>query len=325
MSTAADARPLVEVTDLVVRFRVGTGIRRGWITPVDHLTFAIQKGEALALVGESGSGKSTVARTLVKFVKSSSGTIRVDGMDITRLRRKDLLAYRHLVQMVFQDPFSSLNPLRTVEQHLIYPVTKHRHVSRTEATGIVEQLLSRVGLSPFEDFRGKYPHELSGGQRQRVGIARALAVDPKFIVADEPISMLDVSIRAEILQLLNDLKEEMQITYLYITHDLASAGYFGDRIMVLYGGRLMEIGPWAEVIQHPVHPYTRLLLASTPGVPRSQGAVEQSIEAPDLFDGRRGCPYAHRCPLVTEVCVETVPPIASAGLDHAFACHHPLQ
>lgn len=312
------AESLVSVENLVVRFRVG----RRRITPVDDVSFSIMEGEALSLVGESGSGKSTVARSLVKVTTPLKGKITIDTYDVINLPRSDLLAFRKTVQMVFQDPFGSLNPLRTVEQDLLFPIKKHRTMSDAGPHERVTELLNLVGLTPAEEFRTKYPHELSGGQRQRVGIARALAVNPKFIIADEPISMLDVSIRADILKLLNDLKDRLNITYLYITHDLASAAYFGDRIMVMYGGQVMETAPSGDLVKTPMHPYTNLLLSSLPGMTRHGSLSETSIEIPDLFEGRTGCPFAPRCPLATDICRVEDPPVRALTDEHVFACHN---
>ncbi|MCL6454267.1 MAG: ABC transporter ATP-binding protein [Alicyclobacillus sp.] len=319
--------PLMEVSDLVVRFRVRGGAGKRTIVPVDHVSFAIGSSEVLALVGESGSGKSTIGRTLVRINQPSGGVIRFEGREVTAIRGSALEAYRKNVQMVFQDPFGSLNPVKTVEKHLIFPLRKHRGYRGRVLDQKVGELLEQVGLTPVPEMRAKFPHELSGGQRQRLAIARALAVNPKLVVADEPISMLDVSIRAGILELMNQLKREVGLSYLYITHDLASARYFGDRIMVLYGGKVMELAESKELIRNPLHPYTRLLLAATPGSRSRVNLTNPFNEAPNLDAGRRGCPFAFRCPLATDVCREEMPPLkhqtsdAAVG-EHLVACHH---
>lgn len=315
--------PLVQVDDLVVRFPVRQGRQRTWITPVDHVSFTIQPGEVLSLVGESGSGKTTIGRALTRTLVPTDGRIMVSGTDVTRIKGAALKQHWRNVQMVFQDPFGSLNPVKTVEGHLSFPLKFHQKLRGDALRDKATEILETVGLTPVEDVRYKFPHELSGGQRQRVAIARALAANPKFLVADEPISMLDVSIRASILKLMNELKHEFNLSYLYITHDLASARYFGDRIMVLYGGKVMETGVAAELVDHPKHPYTRLLLSSTPGSKsgvRLQGA---NVESPSLFDGRKGCPFAHRCPLVTDKCRTTAPELSTVSGEHAVACHYP--
>ncbi len=312
---------LVEVNDLLVRFPVHDGKRKMFIHPVDHVSFSIKPGEVLALVGESGSGKSTIGKALLRILEPAHGTIEVGGQDVTHIKHNALKAYRKDVQMVFQDPFGSLNPTRTVEQHIVYPLKKHRR-EKFDMETRVDELLQQVGLTPVQETRVKYPHELSGGQRQRVAIARALAANPKFLVADEPISMLDVSIRAGILRLMNQLREDYNLAYLYITHDLASARYFGHRIMVLYGGKVMETATAEELIRHPLHPYTKLLLAATPGSGIRGPLPETSNRAPNLLQDRRGCPFADRCPLVTEICLEKTPPIVEVATNHATACHH---
>lgn len=315
--------PIVHVEDLVIQFPVRAGRQVRYITPVDRVSLAIERGEVLSLVGESGSGKSTLGRALVRLNDATSGRILVNGEDVTHIHNsRALMALRRTIQMVFQDPFGSLNPVRTVGQHLRVAVRKHQHLGGRHLEQRVVELLETVGLSPGNEIVVKYPHELSGGQRQRVAIARALAVNPKFIVADEPISMLDVSIRAEILKLLNHLKDEFNLAYLYITHDLASANYFGDRIMVMYGGRVMETGTTEAIIGNPTHPYTQLLLSSTAGSPIRSEVAETSIEAPDLFVGRKGCPYANRCPFVTDVCRDDEPQLRDMGEGHWLACHH---
>ncbi|MCL6443201.1 MAG: ABC transporter ATP-binding protein [Alicyclobacillus sp.] len=316
------ANALVRVEDLVVRFPVKSGNGRRFITPVDHVSFEIGDGEVLALVGESGSGKTTIGRALVRILEPDSGKILVDGRDVTHIQGKDLVSHYKNVQMVFQDPFGSLNPVRTVEQHLMLPLKKHLKMSGARLQARVLELLETVGLTPARVVRDKFPHELSGGQRQRVAIARALAVNPKFLVADEPISMLDVSIRAGVLKLMNRLKDEFHLSYLYITHDLASARYFGDRIMVMYGGRVAETGTANQVVKNPTHPYTQLLLMSTPGAAEQQRLTGIRIEAPNLLEGRKGCPYAHRCPLATDICRQEVPPMKVVEDGHEVACHH---
>ncbi|KPV40843.1 ABC transporter ATP-binding protein [Alicyclobacillus ferrooxydans] len=319
---------VVEVEDLVVKFHVRSDSGKRTIVPVDHVSFSIKSGEVLALVGESGSGKSTIGRTLVRINRPAGGTIRFDGQDVSSIRGTALKEYRKNAQMVFQDPFGSLNPVKTIEKHLVFPLKKHRGYTGQTLYQKVGELLHQVGLTPVQEIRVKFPHELSGGQRQRLAIARALAVNPKLVVADEPISMLDVSIRAGILQLMNDLKREFGLSYLYITHDLASARYFGDRIMVMYGGKMMELADSKELIKNPLHPYTRLLLAATPGSHGNVNLTDQSNEAPNLDSERKGCPFAFRCPLATDICREEMPELknqASASSrvgEHLVACHH---
>lgn len=315
--------PLVDVSGLKVRFPVRDSRRKSFITPVDQVSFQIRKGEVLALVGESGSGKSTIARTLVRIEEPAEGTISVNGKTINHIKGRELKKYRQQVQMIFQDPFGSLNPVRTVEKHVTFPLKKYRGCRGSDLDEEIEALFTRVGLTPVAEARKKYPHELSGGQRQRLAIARTLAVNPKFMVADEPTSMLDVSIRASILELMNELKQDMNLSYLYITHDLSSARYFGDRIMVMYGGKVMEVAESKTLIQKPLHPYTQLLLTATPGSESDVELSRLSNEAPDLSEERKGCPFAHRCPLATDICHKEMPPLEKDKVsEHYVACHH---
>lgn len=316
-------QPFVKVDNLVVRFRVKTESGMKYITPVDGVSFEVATGEVLALVGESGSGKSTLGRTLVRLNEPTEGSLEVAGSDITHVHHaKDLQKLRGRVQMVFQDPFGSLNPVRSIGQHLRPLVQKHQGLTGQGLENKTIELLDTVGLAPGAEVLNKYPHEMSGGQRQRVAIARALAVNPSFIVADEPISMLDVSIRADILKLLERLKHEFGLGYLYITHDLASAKYFGDRIMVLYGGQVMETGTADQIIGNPNHPYTQLLLSATALHSFKRKADDESIESPSLFEGRTGCPFAHRCSRLTDVCRTERPKLLTVESGHQVACHH---
>ena len=234
----------------------------GKLRAVDDVSFTLRQGTITALVGESGSGKSTVARILARLHDATSGSVIYDGTDV--LGRRDVKLYRSRVQMIFQDPFDSLNPVRTIKHHLERPVRIHSVVSKRDVTPRVHELLRTVGLVPPEKYAAKYPHELSGGQRQRVAIARALAVNPSVILADEPISMLDVSIRIGILNLMLGLKQELGIAFLYITHDIASARYVADEVLVMYAGQIVEQGPTDSVLLEPLHSYTRLLLSAVP-------------------------------------------------------------
>lgn len=311
----------VTVSDLVVRFPVKVKGKPSLIQPVAKVSFSIAKGEVLALVGESGSGKTTIGRALVRTLEPTSGQIIVGGKDVTHIRGSRLKSYRLVTQMIFQDPFASLNPVKTVERHLAFPVGNTSKLRGGALTNEIDDLLTLVGLTPAPLVRRKYPHELSGGQRQRLSIARALALNPKLMIADEPISMLDVSIRAGILKLMKKLRDDMGLSYLYITHDLASARYFGDRIMVLYGGIVMEVAKSPVLVGNPVHPYTRLLLAATPGRDHAGALPETSNEPPDLALGRRGCPFATRCPLVTDICRTAEPDLREIEPQHFVACH----
>lgn len=309
---------LLTVDNLVVSFAVGGAGPHRRIVPVNDVTLDIGAGEVVALVGESGSGKTTVGRMILRILNPDSGVIRFDGQDVTRIRGKALVQYRASVQMIFQDPFGSLNPAHTVAHHLRLPLEKSG--VRRDQDRAVDELLAVVGLTPVSQLRAKYPHELSGGQRQRVAIARALARKPRLLVADEPVSMLDVSIRAGVLQLLKRLQEEQGLGYLYITHDLASARYFANRIAVMYGGHIVERGDSRDIVRHPEHPYTQLLMAATPGTGEWAHLPQTSSGAPDLRAGRRGCPFAPRCPRAIDRCQEEMPALEPKESEHQVAC-----
>jgi len=270
----------LEVQRLGKRFAVrGTGLRRETLDAVADVSFTLRPGNVTALVGESGSGKSTVARLLARLYAPSDGKILFDGRDVSdQRRRKTLLAYRSQVQMIFQDPFASLNPVKRIDHHIARPLEIHGICSHRDVDGRVRELLQRVGLVPPDEIAQKYPHQLSGGQRQRVAIARALAVEPSVILADEPISMLDVSIRIGILNLILQLKRELGIAFLYITHDIASARYVADEVLVMYRGRIVEQGPTDDVLLDPQHAYTRLLLSAVPN-PESGLRLEPLVRA----------------------------------------------
>ena len=290
------------------------------VVAVQDVSFTVDRGEAVALVGESGSGKSTVARLLLRLERPDAGEIMLDGVNVlAREPRRASLPYRRRVQMVFQDPFGSLNRIHDVAHHLVRPLLRHRRAGASDARAKAVELLHTVGLEPPEEFINRHPYELSGGQRQRVAIARALAVDPDLLIADEPTSMLDVSIRMDILTLLADLKRERDLALLLITHDLASARYLADRVLVLFRGRIVEAGPSDELIGSPAHPYTRALLASIADageLGETAGEVDNELE-----EGREGaCPFAPRCPDAMDVCWTTEP--LSRALDsRQVRCH----
>lgn len=276
------------------------------VRAVQDVSIVLRRGRVTALVGESGSGKSTVAKLLARLVEPTSGEILLDGEKVRRVRD-----YRRKVQMVFQDPFASLNPIHTIRYHLTRPLKIHK---RTET---VEELLRRVNLPA--DFASRYPHELSGGQRQRVAIARALAANPEVLLADEPVSMLDVSIRLGVLNLLLDLKERLKLAVLYITHDIASARYFADETFVMYGGQIVEGGDSESVTQRPAHPYTQLLIESAPDPERAVVALDAPPE--ETAQVSTGCPFAPRCPKVQTRCWTEAPPRTEVdSYGHWAAC-----
>jgi len=316
---------LLEVERLTKRFPAG-----GWLHPrrlhaLEDVSFAIERGQVVALVGESGSGKSTAARLIARLMPPTRGAIRLNGRDVLKEEPGHAsLGYRGRVQMIFQDPFGSLNPVHTIAHHLERPLLLHgKAQGAAELRDQVHRLLEIVGLNPPAEVAAKYPYELSGGQRQRVAIARALAVDPQIILADEPISMLDVSIRMGILNLMERLKEERGIGYLYITHDIASARYIGDLTMVMYAGHMVEGAESRELIEQPAHPYTRLLLSAVPNphAGLAKHSAEARGEVPSLIDPPPGCPFAARCPQAIAACHEAMPQVTAIGAQHWARCH----
>jgi peptide/nickel transport system ATP-binding protein len=321
---------VLEARGLTKHFRVrsrpqrGTRRLRGIVHACEDVNLTLQAGRVTAVVGESGSGKTTLGRMLARLIKPTKGQIIFGGKPVPRGK---LHAYRHQVQIVFQDPFASLNPIHSVRYHLSRPVRiHHRAKGKTEVNAAVDALLSRVKLEPPAQFADKLPHELSGGQRQRVAIARALAAGPTVLLADEPVSMLDVSIRLGILNLLGDLRDIEGLAILYVTHDIASARYFADTMTVMYAGRVVESGPSLEVTARPAHPYTQLLLDAAPD-PERQGprAIEARGSAPSLVSPPSGCRFHPRCPFAMPICGEQQPPDIPIGEAHMAACwlRHP--
>ncbi len=301
------------------------GGERRYVHAVEEVTFTLRRGQILALVGESGSGKSTIARLVAGLYPATAGQVLFHDQNVLGLHgRTQLLRYRNQVQMVFQDPFGSLNPVKTIAHHIIRPLVVHKQTQGREATlRRVHELLRTVGLTPPEEVAAKFPHQLSGGQRQRVSFARALAVNPEVILADEPISMLDVSIRMGVLNLMSELRDQRGLSYLYITHDLASARYIADDTLVLYAGHLVEAAPSEDVMRKPLHPYTQLLLSAVPdpGSGLSNKRVEARGEIPTVINPKPGCRFAARCPHVMEVCRATTPPLIDVRPGHRVRCH----
>jgi oligopeptide transport system ATP-binding protein len=290
---------------------------------VADVSFSLHRGETIGIVGESGCGKSTLARLLVRLEEPTSGRVELDGRDITGLRGADLRAVRRRIQMVFQDPYASLNPRLTVGRTLEEVIEVHRLRPRNQRSASIGELLDMVGLSPA--FAGRYPHQLSGGQRQRVGIARALAVEPDVIVLDEPVSALDVSVRSGIMNLLARLRDELDVAYVFISHDLAMVRHISDHVAVMYLGRIVEMGPWEPVSDRPLHPYTLALQQAVPiADPETEAArrVEPLAgEVPDPANQPAGCPFHPRCPLAEDICRERLPALALLAPDHRAACH----
>src|SRR5579859_19565 len=298
------------------------------VKAVEDVSLVLRPGRSTALVGESGSGKTTVARLLAQLYTHTSGELRFRGQPIAGRSSRALRKYRRSVQLIFQDPFSSLNPVHTIKYHLSRPLRLHGHAhSAAEVEQQVRALLERVNLTPAEQFMEKFPHQLSGGQRQRIAIARALAAQPSVLLADEPVSMLDVSIRLGILNLLAKLKEEDRLAILYITHDIASARYFADETLVMYAGQLVEGGPSDHVIQQPAHPYTQLLIGAAPDPERitgnggtRDGKVVAKGEPPSLLTPPTGCRFHTRCPHVMDICRQRFPARTELGGGHFTHC-----
>jgi oligopeptide transport system ATP-binding protein len=329
-ATAPTGSPLLEVRNLTHHFMVRGGAfqrERGRVHAVDDVSFVVHEGETLGLVGESGCGKSTLARCVVRLLQPTSGQVAFDGRPIEHLEGAALRPVRRQLQIVFQDPYASLNPRRRVADIVADPLRIHGIGNRRERRKRVAELLSTVGLSP--EHANRYPREFSGGQRQRIGIARALALQPRMIVADEPVSALDVSIQAQVLNLLEDLQEQFGLTYLFIAHDLGVVRHVSHRIAVMYLGKIVEIAPADDLYTSTIHPYTEALLTAVPVPdPDVSARRRRSIlrgDVPSPLNPPAGCRFHTRCPYATDVCRTEEPPLRDFGRLHLAACHHPLQ
>lgn len=323
--------PLLEVKDLTLHFPIHAGIlfkkQVGAIRAVDGIDFHVNKGETLGLVGESGCGKSTSIRAINMLHPPTKGEVFLEGKDVTKMSSSELLTARKDMQMVFQDPFASLNPRMTVGNIISEPMeifTKlgHLDMSKQEMTERTESLMERVGISRF--YKNRYPHEFSGGQRQRIGIARALALQPKIILADEPVSALDVSIQSQILNLMKDLQDEYGLTYIFIAHDLSVIEYISDRIAVMYLGRFMEVANADDLYKTPMHPYTQALLSAAPipdpDVERTRERIILKGDVPSPDQERKGCYFCGRCPKRMDRCETSIPQLKKVGDNHQVAC-----
>jgi oligopeptide transport system ATP-binding protein len=324
--------PLLEVENLVKHFPIKEGLlierEVARVQAVDDVSFTVHRGETLGLVGESGCGKSTLCRTILQLLNPTSGSVKFEGREIGGLSRRELRPLRREMQMIFQDPYSSLNPRKRVGAIVGDPLKLQGLASGKQLHGQVQELLERVGLS--SEHYNRYPHEFSGGQRQRIGIARALALRPKLIVADEPVSALDVSIQAQIINLLDDLQDEFGLTYIFVAHDLGVVRHVSDRIAVMYLGKIVENAPADRLYSSPIHPYTAALLSAVPiPDPRENRAREQMIlegDVPSPIDPPSACRFHTRCPRATEICSREEPPLKPHGpAGHLAACHHPLE
>lgn len=314
--------PLVEVNDLHKFFNLGKG---QLLKAVNDISFTIGRGETVGVVGESGCGKSTAGRTILRLYEPTSGGVTFDGQDIYKLRGAELKGLRRNMQMIFQDPYASLNPRMTVTDIIGEALDIHNLAgSKAERKRKVEDLLDLVNLNP--EHATRYPHEFSGGQRQRIGIARALAVDPKFIIADEPISALDVSIQAQVVNLMQDLQRKMGLTYLFIAHDLSMVKHISDRVAVMYLGKIVELAESGELYDNPRHPYTRALLSAIPiPDPQVEATRERIVlkgDLPSPINPPKGCQFHTRCPLATDRCKTDEPKLAEVSKGHLAACHY---
>ncbi|MGM0948999.1 MAG: oligopeptide ABC transporter ATP-binding protein AppF [Bacillota bacterium] len=325
--TAANQETILELRDVKKYFPIRSGFfqrKVGDVKAVDGVSFSLKKGETLGIVGESGCGKSTAGRTMIRLYKPTEGQILFKGQDISNLSEEKLRKnVRKNIQMVFQDPFASLNPRKTLRSIIKEPLHTHHMYTMRERNEKVEELLARVGLHP--SFASRYPHEFSGGQRQRIGIARALTLNPELIIADEPVSALDVSIQAQVINLMEELQEEFNLTYLFISHDLSVVRHISDRVGVMYLGKMMELTGKHELYDHPLHPYTQALLSSVP-VTRKKGSVKRERivlkgELPSPANPPKGCVFHTRCPVAKPICKEQIPAFKEAAPSHFVACH----
>lgn len=312
---------LIEVKNLCKYFPAG---KKRTLKAVDNVSLTIAKGETLGLVGESGCGKTTCGRTILKLYPQTSGQIFFDGQEVSNIKGKALLNFKKRAQMIFQDPYSSLDPRMTIAEIISEGMTVHNHLSNQEKQEKVNELLGKVGLT--EDYANRFAHELSGGQRQRIGIARALAVEPEFIVCDEPISALDVSIQAQIINLLIKLQKENHLTYLFISHDLSVVRHISDRVGIMYLGSMVELGSSQAIFGQPLHPYTKALISAIPEADPDSEKTRKRIplegEVPSPIDPPSGCKFRPRCAYATDKCAQESPTWEEAAPGHFVACHH---
>ncbi len=318
-----NARPLLEVQNLKTYFPVRAGLLQrvvGWVKAVDDVSFKVYEGETLGLVGESGCGKTTVGRSILRLIEPNAGRVLFEGQDVLRLRGRELKALRRNMQIIFQDPYGSLDPRLPIGESIIEGLHIHGIGTPQERYQLMLDILRKVGLESYHARR--YPHEFSGGQRQRIGIARALALRPKFIVCDEPVSALDVSIQSQVLNLLKDLQQEFGLTYLFIAHNLSVVEHISDRVAVMYLGKMVEIAPRQEIFRSPLHPYTKALLSAIP-IPKPKVQRDRIIlkgDVPSPLNPPRGCRFHPRCPWAKDICSQEEPPLREVSPGHYAAC-----
>jgi oligopeptide/dipeptide ABC transporter ATP-binding protein len=315
---------ILEVKNLKQYFPIRGGVFQrtvGWVKAVDGVSFNVKRGETLGVVGESGCGKSTLGRSIMRLYKMTSGQVLFNGEDFGKYSRRQLRQKRLQMQMVFQDPYSSLDPRMTVGQIIGEALVDHRVARKSEIRKKVEETMELCGLPSY--YIGRYPHEFSGGQRQRIGIARSLALDPSFIICDEPVSALDVSIQSQIINLLSDLQKEKNLSYMFISHDLSVVEYISNRVAVMYLGSIVEMAPKDELYNHPLHPYTKALLSAIP-VPdpkRKRNRIILKGDLPSPANPPSGCKFRTRCPMACEKCAQEAPEYRNVGNEHFVACH----
>ncbi|HWQ30164.1 MAG TPA: dipeptide ABC transporter ATP-binding protein, partial [Negativicutes bacterium] len=318
------AERLVEVRDLKKWFPIKKGFFKrtvGYVKAVDGLNFYVNSGETLGIVGESGCGKSTMGRTVLRLLEPTNGKILFEGSDITELDKESLRAKRRDMQIIFQDPFASLDPRMSIGSIISEPLRVHRSLGESEMKARVAELLDAVGLSP--DYASRYPHEFSGGQRQRIGIARAIALNPKLVVCDEPVSALDVSVQGQIINLLQELKERFSLTYIFIAHDLGVVRHISDRVAVMYLGKIVELAEKDELYDNPMNPYTKVLLQSVPVIDPDAEKVDIALEGeiPSPANPPSGCRFHTRCSMAVDICSKTEPELVETAPGHFCACH----
>jgi oligopeptide transport system ATP-binding protein len=325
----AKGDPLLEVEHLVKYFPIKQGLlidrEVASVKAVDDVSFTLREGETLGLVGESGCGKSTLCRTVIQLLEPTSGSVKYAGRELVGVSRRDLRPIRREIQMIFQDPYASLNPRKRVGQIIGDPIQLHGLASGNQLRREIQELMDRVGLQP--EHYNRYPHEFSGGQRQRIGIARALALRPKLIIADEPVSALDVSIQAQIINLLEDLQDEFNLSYIFVAHDLGVVRHVSDRIAVMYLGKIVERSPASLLYERPIHPYSVALLSAVPIPDPRANAERQPVvlegDVPSPVNPPPACHFHTRCPWASEICSQDEPPLAEYESGQAAACHHP--